>query len=191
MRTCALILRWGPHPHPPCRHSLGSKARLRSDEATSCIAFILAIVLIGCTPPETGGAAPPIGTETVFLTVNHRSEWRVLWIEGETDLPDGAEVSYRVTHSVARTAPSEDWPAPNLIESGRSSVQEGHYWSRINTFNWPTGEVEVIVQFPAPEQPSDVARRFGEFGEHLTGENVTDLGGIKAVEVTHVFEHQR
>ncbi len=79
----------------------------------------------------------------------------------------------------------------NLIDSGRATVQNGQYWSRINTLNWPKGEVEIVVQFPLPPQPSEVVRRYGEFGEQLTGDNVTDFGGMKAVEVTHVFDHRR
>ncbi len=158
---------------------------------TRVIALLLVLVAGGCVQPETHGADMAPGTEPVALTVDHRSEWRVLWIEGETDLPDGALVNYRVTHSVARSSPSEDWPATNLIDSGRATVQEGQFWSQINTLNWPAGEVEIVVQFPLPPQPSEVAARYGEFGEHLTGDNVSDLGGMKAVEVTHVFEHRR
>ena len=151
--------------------------------------LFLALALGSCVQPGTGNTTVPSGMETVALAVDHRSEWRVLWIEGETDLPNGAEVSYRVTHNVARSAPAEEWPAQNMIESGRSSVKDGQYWSRINTLNWPAGEVKIVVQFPLPPQPSEVTSRYGEFGEHLTGDNVTDFGGIKTVEVTHVFEH--
>ena len=149
------------------------------------------LLLCGCGQPQTNGEHTVTGTEAVRLTVDHRSEWRVLWIDGETNLPDGALVNYRVTHSVARTSPSEDWPAMNLIDSGRATVQNGQYWSRINTLNWPKGEVEIVVQFPLPPQPSEVVRRYGEFGEQRTGDNVTDFGGMKAVEVTHVFDHRR
>ncbi len=146
----------------------------------------------GCTKPGSDtDAAQDLGTEPVALSVSHRSEWRVLWIEGSTDLPDGSFVNYRVTHSLALSAPAEDWPAANLIDSGRATVQDGQYWTRVNTLNWPTGEVEVRVQFPLPPQPPEILERFGEFGEHLVGDNVTDLGGIKAVEVTHLFEHAR
>ena len=158
---------------------------------TRVIVLLLTTALGACAQSEAPGTDLAAGTQPVALTVDHRSEWRVLWIEGETDLPDGALVNYRVTHSVARSAPSEDWPAPNLIDSGRASVQEGQFWSQINTLNWPAGEVEIVVQFPLPPQPSEVAARYGEFGEQLTGENVSDLGGMKAVEVTHVFEHRR
>ena len=147
---------------------------------------------VGCADRSSDAdAAEDQGTETVDLSVSHRSEWRVLWLEGSTDLPDGAFVNYRVTHSLTRTAPAEDWPAPNLIDSGRATVEGGQYWTRINTLNWPAGDVEVLVQFPLPPQPPEIMERFGDFGEHLVGANVTDLGGMKAVEVTHVFEHTR
>jgi len=113
-----------------------------------------------------------------------------LWIEGETDLPDGAVVTYHVTHALARAASTEDWPARNLIEAGRATVQGGRYQARVNTLNWPPGEVEAMVQFPLPPQPPDVSARYGEFGEQLTGDNVSRMAGVKAVEVTHTFEHQ-
>lgn len=160
---------------------------------TRFIALLLALLAMGCAPPGAGTATNPVesGTEPVLLTVEPRSEWRVMWIEGDTDLPDGALVNYRATHELARAAPAEEWPAKNLIDSGRATVQGGHYWARVNTLNWPAGEVAVLVQFPLPPQPPEVDAKYGEFGERLTGENVTDLGGIKAIEVESRFEHAR
>ena len=154
---------------------------------------LLALLAAGCaaTGSDSAIGATDTGTEPVLLTVDTRSEWRVLWIEGDTDLPDGALVSYRATHELARSVPTEEWPATNLIDSGRATVQGGQYWARINTLNWPAGDVEVLVQFPVPPQPPDVDTRYGKFGDHLTGENVTDLGGMKAVEVESRFEHRR
>jgi len=157
------------------------------------MAPLLVLLAVGCALPDSGSGTDQVenGTEPVLLTVEPRPEWRVLWIEGDTDLPDGALVNYRATHELARSAPTEDWPATNLIDSGRASVQGGHYWARVNTLNWPAGEVQVLVQFPLPPQPPEVDVRYGEFGEHLTGENVTDLGGMKAIEVESRFEHTR
>ena len=153
---------------------------------------VLTALLAGCAPASDSGATlVSEGTETVALTVRHRSEWRVLWVEGETDLPDGAYVNYRVTHELARTAPVEEWPARNLIESGRAAVQNGEYWARVNTVNWPTGSVSVLVQFPLPPQPPGIVEHYGAFGEHLTGENVSVLNGMKAVQVEHTLQHQR
>ena len=145
-----------------------------------------ACALAGCAATS----APP-DEEPVELTVRHRSEWRVLWLEGETNLPDGAHLNYRVVHEAANTIPVGEWPATNLMEAGRSAVTDGTYWARINTFNWPRGNVRVVVQFPLPPQPLDVVARYGANGERLAGEHVTDVGGTRAIQVEHVFEHRR
>ena len=151
----------------------------------------LLLAMTACGPlDQSDSAALPDGTETVELTVGHRSEWRVLWVEGETDLPDGSYVNYRVTHDLARTSSPDAWPATNLVESGRSTIRDGTYWARVNTLNWPAGTVRVLVQFPFPPQPPEVVARYGEFGEHLTGDNVTERQGIRAIEVEHTFEHR-
>ena len=147
--------------------------------------LLAAGALAGCA----GASAPP--AEPVELTVGHRSEWRVLWLEGETNLPDGAHLNYRVTHEAANTIPVADWPATNLMEAGRSAVTGGTYWARINTFNWPPGSVRVVVQFPLPPQPPEVVERYGQNGERLAGEHVTDAGGTRAIQVEHTFEHRR
>ena len=150
---------------------------------------VLIVLVAGCAPASdsdaTGGAE-----RTVALTIRHRSEWRVLWVEGDTDLPDGAYVNYRVTHALARTAPVEEWPVQNLIASGRAAVQNGEYWARVNTLNWPAGSVSVLVQFPLPPQPPEIIEHYGAFGEHLTGENVSVMNGMKAVQVEHTLEHR-
>ncbi len=156
--------------------------------------FLLVLLAIGTVAGcGAGGAASDAasGLEAVQLAVEHRSEWRQLWIEGATDLPDGAFVDYQVAHEMSDTTPADDWPATNLIESGRASVREGHFWMRINTFNWPRGSVRVVVQFPLPPQPAEVEARYGAFGERLTGDNVVTAAGAKVVEVEHVFDHRR
>lgn len=147
----------------------------------------LAAALAACGP----GSIAPGGTETVDLTVEHRSEWRTLWLEGETNLPDGAHVNYRVTHALAADVPVGEWPAANLIESGRSTVRDGTYWAKISTFNWPAGEVRVVVRFPLPPQPPEVVERYGAFGEHLAGDGVKALQGMKTAEVEYAFTHRR
>ena len=145
----------------------------------------------GCGASGDAASDPASGTESVELGIEHRSEWRQLWIEGSTDLPDGAFVDYQVTHEMGSTTPAGEWPATNLIESGRASVTEGHFWTRINTFNWPRGSVRIVVQFPLPPQPAEVEARYGAFGEHLAGDNVVTVAGAKLVEVEHVLDHRR
>jgi len=165
--------------------------RTRSLGAALLVTVLALGPTIGCGTSEDAASDPTSGTETVELGVEHRSEWRQLWIEGSTDLPDGAFVDYQVTHEMGNTTPADEWPATNLIESGRASVTEGHFWTRINTFNWPRGNVRIVVQFPLPPQPAEVEARYGVFGEHLAGDNVVAVAGAKLVEVEHVLDHRR
>ena len=77
----------------------------------------------GCTPAPAGEGvadAPGAGsgTETVVLAVGHQTRWRQLRIEGETDLPDGAVVTWQVTHALANELPRGEWPAQNLLADG-------------------------------------------------------------------------
>ena len=148
----------------------------------------------GCGPAtgsDAGTGAVASGEQTVALAVDHRSRWRELRIEGTTDLPDGAVVSYHVTHALAEELPTSEWPAKNLIADGTAVVQESQYWARLNTTYWPAGGVRVEVQFPVAQQPAAVRGRYGEFGEHLTGENITILGASKVVTAEHTLEWAR
>ena len=89
----------------------------------------------------------------------------------------GPTSTTRSCTSWASAPPADEWPAANLISSGRAAVREGQYWARINTFNWPPGAVRVLVQFPLPPQPPEVDARYGPLGEYLAGDNVVALGG--------------
>jgi hypothetical protein len=169
----------------------GRMRLLRSLRAPSLAILLVACSTSGCGTSGGAAADPASGTEVVQLTIEHRSEWRQLWIEGSTDLPDGAFVDFQVTHEMGDTTPAAEWPATNLIESGRATVTEGHFWTRINTFNWPRGSVRIVVQFPVPPQPPEIEARYGSFGERLAGDNVVTVAGAKVVEVEHVFDHRR
>ena len=72
------------------------------------LTMTLIIPLMACGPLTQSCSEPESnsGSETVQLTIGHRSEWRELWLEGETNLPNGAYVNYRVTHDLARTGDS-------------------------------------------------------------------------------------
>lgn len=162
--------------------------RQRQPVAGGAAVLLLLLTAAVCT---RGPAPPPAGTETVALTVDHRTQRGTLFIEGATDLPDGAELTYTVTHEAANTIPIGEWPAANLLDSGRTVVHDGQYWARITTAGWPSGHVRVLLQFPLPPQPPDVVARYGEFGEKLTGDNVVTEGPIKAVEVEYGFDLKR
>ena len=152
---------------------------------------------VGCAPAPAGesiGDGPggaSGGTETVTLAVGHQTRWRELRIEGETSLPDGAVVTYQVTHGLANELPRAEWPAQNLISDGAAMVHDGVYWTRLNTTYWPPGRVEVLVRFPVAPQPDPVRLRYGQFGEHLAGDNVSDLGGSRVVTAEHAFDWTR
>ena len=152
-----------------------------------------ALAVTGCAPSvlDNTGASVPEGDQVVALAVDHRAQWRELRIEGTTDLSDGAVVSYRVTHALATELPPSEWPARNLIADGTAVVQEGQYWARLNTTYWPPGAVQVEVQFPVAPQPDGVRTRYGDFGEHLTGDNVTSFGDSKVVTAEHTLEWRR
>jgi len=143
----------------------------------------------GCGPagaPLVGG-----GSETVALTVEPVARWRELRLEGTTDLPDGAVVTYHVTHAVATELPPDEWPAGNLMTDGTAVVQEGRFWAALNTTYWPAGAVQVRVQFPVAPQPETVRTRYGDFGEQLTGDNVVALGGSNVVTAEQTIEWTR
>ena len=86
----------------------------------------LGCTIAGCSGPAGDRVATeaPSGAERVVLAVAHESRWRELWIEGTTDLPDGAVVSYRVTHALANELPPSEWPVQNLIADGTAVVRE-------------------------------------------------------------------
>lgn len=146
-----------------------------------------------CSEPAADGGASqePSGAESVVLSVAHESRWRELRIEGATDLPDGAVLSYRVTHALTNELPPSEWPSQNLIADGTAVVQGGKYGARLNTTYWPNGSVEVEVQFPIAPQPPAIRERYGDFGEELIGDNITALGLSKVVTAEHAFDWSR
>ena len=147
---------------------------------------------LACTPTSTRNDKTELsGIETIRLEVGHRTRWRELRIEGTTDLPDGAVVTYQVTHAAASEFAPSEWPAQNLIDDGTAVVHAGEYWARLNTTYWPEGTVDVIVQFPVSPQPEAIRLQYGDFGEQLTGANVTTFGASKVVTVEHTFNWTR
>ena len=147
----------------------------------------------GCAEPAADpvDGREPSGAEPVALSISHESRWRAHRVKGTTDLPDGAVLSYRVTHALANELPPSEWPAQNLIADGTAVVQGGKYGARLNTTYWPKGSVQVEVQFPIAPQPLAIRARYGDFGEELTGNNVTVLGASKVVTAEHAFDWTR
>ena len=202
----------GRAPFGPDRRSAGSAAAAggpraggdrnsrRGGAGTAAAAIVLlaaGAIGTGCAPAPAGDGVDDAaggedrGAEAVMLAVDHRTRWRELRIEGATDLPDGAVVTYQITHGAANELPRGEWPAQNLMTDGAAVVRDGVYWARINTTDWPPGRVDVLVQFPVAPQPEPVRIRYGPFGEHLTGGNVSSLGGSRVVTAEHAFDWTR
>ena len=127
-------------------------------------------------------AAPP-SARFVELSLNPYLHGNLLTIEGRTNLPDRAILMYEVRDGA---------PAPRVI-SGIMAVQLGRYVAQTNLSGWQAGTIEVWVGFQTllgsdEKQPEEVIERYGEMGEFLYGDNVTETDGFKRVEVTQTLE---
>jgi hypothetical protein len=120
---------------------------------------------------------------------------RKLFIEGATDLPDGARIAYEVEH--------EDWKKvdPRIrsavaltFANGSIPVEHGRYSKMVDLSGWRAGSVSVWAAFEPVirEQPDTVRQKYGKQGEFLIGPNVTttnikDIGSYSRVELTRKF----
>ena len=177
-------------------HTLGHSAASYNGgmRLTAKVIVVLGLCAGGCSPAENSRSSStdlPTGNETVVLEVEHRTRWRELRLEGTTNLPDGAVVTYILTHALANELPPGEWPAQNLIANGTAAVETGKYWAQFNTTYWPPGKVDIQVQFPVAPQPDTVRERYGEFGEQLLGSNVISLGASNVVSTEHSFDWTR
>jgi hypothetical protein len=154
------------------------------------VAGVVAVLLVACgggvsEEPIGDTLAPPPG-QTVQLTLSHRLDGATLWLEGDTDLPDGANVSYQVTHEYAATEQAPEGML--LMESSHVAVSGGRYSTSLSLEGWPAGDVRLFVAFPLPPQPEFIVERFGGTGENLAGDNVTAIGTFKSVEVVETIQ---
>ena len=125
----------------------------------------------------------PASAQFVELSLNPRIQGNLLIIEGRTDLPNRALLMYEV--SQVSTNPK--------VANGTMPVQESRYLRQVDLTGWHAGTIEVWVGFQMllgsnENQPEEVMERFGEMGEHLYGDNVTENGGFKRVEVSERLE---
>ena len=144
-----------------------------------------ALVSAGCTP----SAPAPTGVP-VTLTLEPEFANRRLTIAGTTDLQDGAVLLYEARHENWTTAGEPIW-----LRSGQIVVADGAYSERINLRRWPVGAIDVWVAFqsvlPGSDQPDHVLATFGPMGERLLGDNVTQEGPMRRVELTVSVDPKR
>lgn len=129
----------------------------------------------------TGIAGPPTPESGQFvqLTLNPTLQNNLLMVEGNTDLPDRTLLMYEV---------SEVSAVPK-VASGTMPVLDGRYARQVNLTGWNADTIVVWVGFQtlldgSEEQPQEVIERFGELGEFLYGDNVTQVNGLKRVEIS-------
>ena len=131
--------------------------------------------IVGPPTPESG--------QFVHLTLNPYVQNNLLIIEGMTDLPDRTILLYEVREVSA---------APK-VASGAMPVLEGRYARQVDLSGWNADTIVVWVGFQTlldgnEKQPDEVIERFGEMGEFLYGDNVTEANGLKRVEVSQTVQ---
>lgn len=113
----------------------------------------------------------------VALTAEASREAGVLAVAGQATVPDGALVSWQVTHALH----------PSFREDGTAEVAGGRFTVTLDTSGWPPGELEVWLGFqtvPATgaRQPDAVIARYGHKGERMVGDQVVDAGVLRRAE---------
>jgi hypothetical protein len=119
----------------------------------------------------------------VHLTLNPYLQNNLLMIEGITDLPDRTLLMYEV--SEVTTDP--------MVVNGTMPVLDGRYARQVDLTGWHADAIFVWVAFQTilsghEGQPEEVIERFGEMGEFLYGDNVTETTGLKRVEVSQTIQ---
>jgi hypothetical protein len=131
----------------------------------------------------TIAAATPGSAQTVELSLNAHILGHLLIIEGQTDLPNRTLLMYEA---------SEVSSNPK-VETGTLDVLDGRYLRQVDIRDWHAGTIGVSVGFQTllpngQKQSEAVIEKFGEMGEFLYGDNVTEINGLKRVEVTQTLE---
>lgn len=126
---------------------------------------------------------PPASAQSVQLTLQPYLQGTMLIVEGETDLPNRTLLLYEVSEVSAE---------PRVV-IGTAPVLDGRYTRQVDLTGWHAGMISIWVGFQTQlgnheAQSEDVIERFGEMGEFLYGENVTETGGLKRVEVMQMLE---
>ena len=131
----------------------------------------------------TIAAATPESSQTVELSLNPRILGHFLIIEGQTDLPNRTLLMYEAA----------EVSSDPKIETGTLDVLDGRYLRQVDIQGWHAGTIAVWVGFQTllpngQKQSETVIEKFGEMGEFLYGDNVTEVNGLKRAEVTQTLE---
>jgi hypothetical protein len=138
---------------------------------------------IATAATNLAGPPTPASAQPVYLTLSPSMQGSLLMVEGMTDLPNRTLLLYEVTEVSA---------APRT-ESGTMPVLDGRYARQVDIAGWTADTIVVWVGFQTvldgnEQQPAEVLARFGEMGEFLYGDNVTESNGLKRVEVSQTVK---
>lgn len=125
----------------------------------------------------------PASAQVVELTLNPRIQGTLLLIEGQTNLPNRALLLYEATQVSSNP----------IVVTGTMPVLDGRYLRQVDLSGWHAGTIAVWVGFQTvldgnDKQPEEIIERFGQMGEFLYGENVTETDGFKRVEIMETLE---
>lgn len=146
------------------------------------IILIVIIVLASKNELEQGENKLTVPTNNqvgnINLTLDAQLNNDILQVFGTANLPDGALVSYEISHEKFSV---------DFFKEGTIEVQNGKYEFSINVKKWPSGNIKVWVGFQtilgAEKQPQKVIDSYGEMGEKIPDPSAIELGGsFKRVE---------
>lgn len=114
----------------------------------------------------------------VDLDANPRWDDATLVVVGSATVPDGALVSWEVTHQLH----------PSFTEHGTAEVAAGVFEFTLDAVTWPRGSVRLWLGFQTVlsstvQQPRHVIDRYGQKGEHITGDQVAEAGVLRRAEM--------
>ena len=137
---------------------------------------VVSLLLLSISLVASCAMPPP----TVELAMTVERDGGRVHIEGNTDLPDDAILAFEVRHEGYEIDP--ETPIDMLFAEGLTTISNGEFQIEVNISSFEPGEIEVWVAFQMRfinsnrTQPRQVIRQFGDRGELLQGDNVTNHG---------------
>jgi hypothetical protein len=155
--------------------------RFRLPRLPALLLIVGAVVLLALAGLVLGAIAliaPSTFSAKTTATMAFKAtlDGRLLNIDGTSDLPDGAILSWVVAHELTTkdiNGPGPHDPSVPDLKSGAAVLNDGHFHAESDLRAWPPGNVEITIQFiPWVGQPPAIVARFGEAGERLDGPDV-------------------
>lgn len=149
--------------------------------------FVVAIVLFIIIGSANSSSEVESDTE-VDITLNPNIENETLFIEGETNLPDDTLIVYEITHQ-----DNIDYFYSSVTDNTNAVVENGKYETKYDISDWPSGKIRVYASFTTvlgtdEKQPQKIIDTFGEMGEKMEGENVSEQEERKVIELDKMVE---